>query len=218
MKNKKRTRIGRDLLVNKIFDLMIVIIGVTIAFQLNNMKVRADQRSLAAFYKERIAEELNKDIEEEEGILETLESDKRIAERFQATANPVPDSLVKVVVEVLSLETFTPHQNTYQTLLQGNGLTVFEDRSMQSHITEYYSVYTNITRFEEVYTTVLIKLHEYFSPYCNYETGKLTDVSVLNSNQTRNLLIIVISQLNDGIEAHTQALQKAKALKATLQR
>ncbi len=215
MKNKKVA--WRELLTNKFFDLLIVITGVTIAFQLNNWKLSADQNSLASFYKQSILSELAKDISEQEMILKTLQSDKGFAERFLSAAKPAPDSLVKVVVEVLSFETFTPHQNTYQTLLQGNGMSIFNDRYTPSQITEYYTSYTSIRRFEDVYTSALFKLHEYFSPYCNYETGKLTDPAMLNKNQTRNVLIIVIDQLNDGIEAHSEALRKAKALQAHLQ-
>lgn len=216
MKNKKIVA-WRELLTNKFFDLLIVITGVTIAFQLNNWKLGSDQESLASFYKENIKLELTKDIEEQEFILRTLESDKRVTESFLASHKPTPDSLVKVVLAVLSLETFTPHQNTYQTLLQGNGLNVFGDRNLPGQITDYYTSYTSIRRFEDVYTSALFKLHEYFSPYCNYETGKLTDTSVLNKNQTRNVFMIVLIQLNDGIEAHSEALRKAKALEAHLQ-
>jgi hypothetical protein len=216
MKNKKVVA-WRELLTNKFFDLLIVITGVTIAFQLNNWKLSSDQESLALFYKQNILTELGNDIKEQEEILLTLKSDRGYTERFLASAKPSPDSLIKVILEVLSLETFTPHQNTYQTLLQGNGMSVFTNRNTPGQITEYYTSYTSIRRFEDVYTNALFKLHEYFSPYCNYESKKITDLSVLGKNQTRNVLIIVLSQLNDGIEAHTEALRKAKALQAHLQ-
>ena len=141
MKNKKIVA-WRELLTNKFFDLLIVITGVTIAFQLNNWKLGSDQESLASFYKENIKLELTKDIEEQEFILRTLESDKRVTESFLASHKPTPDSLVKIVLAVLSLETFTPHQNTYQTLLQGNGL--LTDLTVAENIALPLRTHTNL--------------------------------------------------------------------------
>jgi hypothetical protein len=213
---KKKTGTWRDLLTNKLFDLLIVITGVTIAFQLSNWKSNADQHARNNFYKENLRREVEMDIRAQQEILASLESDKRFAERFLNARNASPDSLVKVVIEVLSLETFTPHQNTYLTMLQGNGLNGFDDRNLPGQITQYYSTYTVIRRFEDVYTNALFRVHEYFSPHCDYRALKLVDDSLLKNHETRNLLLIVISQLNDGIDAHREAIQEAKALQALL--
>ena len=63
-KNKSASFKWRDLFANKFFDLLIVITGVSIAFQLNNWKLQADQRAMERFYLQSILVDLDKDIHE----------------------------------------------------------------------------------------------------------------------------------------------------------
>ena len=65
----------RDLFTNKFFDLLIVILGVYIAFQFNNWKLQADQRAMERFYLENILVDLNKDIAEYERIMAGMDQD-----------------------------------------------------------------------------------------------------------------------------------------------
>ena len=215
----KKTFSWRDLLMNKAFDLLIVISGVSIAFQLNNWKLGSDQKSLEVFYHESLTQDIDKDVEVCEEILKSLRDDQNLVKRYLSTTKLTPhsvDSLGRVIYNILSFETFTDHQNTYQTLLQGNGLTSLSDPNLRTRITEYYATYTSIRRFESVYTNLLFKMHEYISPYCDYENQKITDPAILTKIQTRNLLIMVNGQLEDGIEAYTEALKNGKVLRESL--
>jgi hypothetical protein len=52
---------GKSLLLNKAADLLIVVVGVTIAFQLSSLKQRSDQASLERFNLESLANDLDRD-------------------------------------------------------------------------------------------------------------------------------------------------------------
>jgi hypothetical protein len=216
---KKKRKPGirwKTLLINKIFDLTIVIVGVTIAFQLNSWKVNSDQQSLARFYQEQLQADVAKDIEQCSQILVSLKRDHQYVSQYLQSKNPGVDSLGKVIFNVLSLETFTENSNTYQTLVQGNAMSTLGDRMLVGQLTEYYATYTSIQRFEEVYTAALFKLHDFVSPYIDYQTQQVTNPALMDKAETRNFLMIAQAQLNDGMEAHQAALDKAKALQARL--
>ena len=53
----------KGILLNKVFDLIIVIVGVSIAFQLNSLKQSSDQQSLEHFYLESFSIDIKKDIQ-----------------------------------------------------------------------------------------------------------------------------------------------------------
>jgi len=195
---------------------MIVIAGVSIAFQLNNLKLNSDQKSLEKFYLESMLGDLRKDREKMSSNLESLKKDKSCLESYLQKMNqpdyPAADSLGVVLYNIISLETFTPNQNTYQMLVASNGLTAFNDREIRTQITEYYNRYTSIQRFEAVYTNVLFNVGQTFGPYSDFLEKKIFDPTLVTKPQTKNLLVISNSQLNDGVEAYMDALKDGEAL------
>ncbi len=219
VKKKQAFRWG-DLFINKVFDLLIVILGVSIAFQLNNLKLESDQQSLEKFYLESMLTDLDKDVSECNENLENLRSDhKLVAGYLRKLQQPEPtaDSLGIVIVETIWFDTFNGNQDTYSTLLASNGFSALGDRAIRSQITEYYKQYQSVERFDKVYTDILFQFYTYFSPYCDFSTRQIIDASVVEKVQTRNNLLMALGQLNDSIESYTEMIAKATALKARIE-
>ena len=219
VKKKKSFRWG-DLFINKFFDLLIVILGVSIAFQLNNLKLESDQQSLEKFYLESMLTDLDKDILECHENLENLRSDHKLVATYLRKLqqpDPTPDSLGIVIVETIWFDTFDGNQDTYSTLLASNGFSALGDRTIRSQITEYYKQYQSVERFDKVYTDILFQFYTYFSPYCDFATRQIIDASVVEKVQTRNNLLMALGQLNDSIESYTEMIAKATALKARIE-
>ena len=218
-KSKSNTFKWRDLFANKFFDLLIVIVGVSIAFQLNNWKLQADQRAMERFYLESILVDLDKDIHECEEILIDMDHDYKMVNNYLAKKT-IPyspsDSLGIVIVETLAFETFSGNQDTYATLISSNGLSALEDEQMRSDLTEYYKHYISIARFEKVYTDLIYQLNNYFIPYCDYAKRQIIDPTVANKIQTRNSFIIARQQLAEGREDYNAILEGAKGLKTII--
>lgn len=219
VKRKKTFRWG-NLFINKVFDLLIVILGVSIAFQLNNWKLQADQKSLERFYLESMITDLDKDIQECEEILTSIQADYSLVSGYLkklGQPNPSVDSLGIVIVGALGLETFNGNQGTYVTLLNSNGLSALENRTISSQITEYYTHYVSIARFEKGYTDLLYDQNKYFSKFCDYTSQKIIDPSVVEMVQTRNYFYIDKTQLNESIENYTEMIEKAQVLKKRIE-
>lgn len=198
---------------------MVVIVGVSIAYYLNSLRVSAEEQKLETFYAENIAADLAKDITELEKNLDGIEEDyKRLVSYVQeyGQGKAVGDSLATVITSILSLDTFEPNDNAYQSLLSANGLSALSEPALRNQVTNYYSSYRKIQHFEQVYTTAIFDIYHFFTPYCDYTNRRIIDRSVLDKVQTKNSLLIAAAQLEDGIESYDEALTAAKTLQAAL--
>jgi len=212
-KNQRSRLNWRELFTSKFFDLFIVIAGVSIAFQLNNWKLASDSRGLERFYLESMVADLRSDQRQIDEVLTALKSDHKIIDDYMKEQNNVgPDSLGTVLLQVLTLETFTPAQNPHQMLLASNGLTAISDRNIRSQTAEYYNRYTSVKRFEEVYTQVLLEVFQYFNPYSDLIEKKILDPGLGSRHETKNFLLISQEQLDDGVDAHSELREKGVKL------
>ena len=219
-KQKKKTFRWRDLFVNKVFDLLIVIAGVTIAFQLNNLKINSDQESLEKFYLQSMLSDLDKDIQEANENLFDIQSDRQLLTSYLKKLDmpdPSADSLGIVIVETVWFETFTGNQDTYSTLLASSGFSALADQTIRNQITEYYKQYQSIERFDRIYTELMFQLYSYFSPYCDFGKRQIIDPSVVGRMETRNNLLMALGQLNDSAEIYSEMILKANELKNSIQ-
>lgn len=212
---------NKNLLLNKFLDLLIVVFGVTIAFQLNNLKERSDQRSLEHFYIESILSDIDKDIESIGRILDELRSDSSLTSvciSKHIAGMTSYDTLSLAIVNVLSFETFNyRNDNTYTALMNSHGLSIIKSKDVRNLITEYYKCYKSIDRFEYVYTEFLLSdFHPYFKSYLDYATMKIEHTAFAKDVRTYNSMLIAQGQLNDGIGTYKNALFKASTLKKKL--
>jgi hypothetical protein len=216
----KLSRQWRGLLLNKSADLLIVILGVTIAFQLSNIKQRSDLNAQEHFYIENLVTDIDKDVSTINKILNQLQSDNDLASICLSRPSGAIslDTLGRTVISIMSFDTFNyRNDNTYTTLMNSHGLNIITNKDARNLISEYYKCYKSIDRFEYVYTEFLLNyLHPYFTPFIDYSTGKITNPTILEDTQTMNSLVIVRGQLNDGIETYKNALVKAAELRKTL--
>ena len=218
-KGRSRFRWG-ELFTNKFFDLIIVILGITIAFQLNNVKLDQDQKTLEHFYHENLASDIDEDINDISLIIKSLETDRRLAQSYLKkleNSEVFPDSLGIVIVNLISLESFAGNQNTYQTLVASNGLSSVSDRNNRRQITQYYNQYGYISRFESVHTQLIFEFYKFVSPFCDIARAQILDDSVLRNVQVKNYLTIFATNLETGNEDYSATLAQAKALRASIE-
>jgi acetyltransferase-like isoleucine patch superfamily enzyme len=209
----------RELFVNKAFDLVMLIVGLTIAFQLENWRSGSEQQSKETFYKENLLSDVNSDIMEMTQIMKDLKNDRTAVELYLPLMEKLPpDSLLTPLMAIMSLETFSPSDNTYTTLIASTGLNAFNDRDLVDKLTEYYASYTSIRRFESVYTAALFEIHRHFSEHVIYDQRKVVNKNVTLMPQSRNSFIVADGQLNTGLEDYEDALNRALALKMALEK
>lgn len=209
-----------DILKQKFLDLIIVILGVTIAFQLNNIKNESDARILEQFYYGSLLTDVNRDIENINVILESLKKEKITAIKYLKVLNDPAaskDSLGLEITGLMQLESFSGNDNTYRTLVGSSGLNALKDPNVRRQITEYYRLYAFVQRFENIQTKLLFEFFDYLSPHLDYYKQEITDQTLYEDVRMRNFLTIFVSHLTTGVEDYEEALGRAAALKKVIE-
>lgn len=214
---RKKAFPWRTLFLNKAFDLLIVIVGVSIAIQVETFKQDGDRNEQERFYLENLLVDLDNDILECDDNLKELRWDMQLAVRCVGKiqrGESIADSLGLVVQNVSSTKTFEGHRNTYTTILNSNGLSVIKDTGIRTLLADYYRSYISLDRFDERYSEFVSSMQGYFSQSIDYNNARrIVDPGVLERIQTKNLLTLAAVQVQYGIWRYEPTVQKAKALK-----
>jgi hypothetical protein len=211
----------KSMAINKGLDLVVVIVGVTIAIYIHNLTTAAQHRSVEKEYVSGLIADLSKDIDELKrnlkGHKQDYESIVAYVEKY-SKGQSIDDSLASVLSSILTLNTFSKsNSNTYTALINNHEINALSEVEVRGKIAEYYNQYHAIERFDHVYTELLFDINSYFSPYCDYTQRKLVDKSILAKVQTKNLLLLAAAQLEDGIENYENTLVMAESLKKYLE-
>ncbi len=210
----------KSLLTNKGFDLLVIVVGISLAFAVNNWFMAKDEREEENFYITSLAKDLDKDIVRLTSSLAELKDDYETlvsyVEEF-GRESVVGDSLASVVVAILSVDSFEGDNHTYLSMLSSNKISAISDPELRRKLADYYHFYKTIERFEDTYSNSLLDMNSYFSPAINYTMRSIVNRSVLSSVQTKNNLLLATSHLEDGIERYQEALVLAQALRKSLQ-
>jgi hypothetical protein len=220
MKKSKKGTSWRELVTNKAIDLVIVVVGITIAYELNNIKESRDDRELERFYLENIAADLEKDIKEYGDNLAEFSNDRKFVHATLARMQngiDVSDSIGIAVLNVASTKTFEGHNNTFSTVMGSNGLSVIENQEVRTMILEHYRLYASIERFEREHADLIARFHNHFTSAIDYNRiGLVLDGEKVNGTESKNLLTLAVVQLQSGIWRYEESLEKARELRARL--
>lgn len=128
----------KDHLVN----LIVVILGISIAYWLNNWSESKKQAKLERVYLEGIKKDLGEDIEELEYLVDFTEKQIKSLDRITAfiAKRPVAeDSLTNDLFQAQYNLPFTPQNTTYQSLMSSGKMDMIKDFDLRYKVIELYN-------------------------------------------------------------------------------
>ena len=144
---------------NHLIELITVVIGITIAFGLNNWNEDRKDRQMEREYLQSIVADLENDIENMGGVIDTsshLSSQTLKLIRLVKSGENLEDSLSVYLIGAYSYAYFLPTTNTYEAL-QGSGnfslIRNFELR--QKIIAQYNQHFGSVKEYDQVYRDFL---------------------------------------------------------------
>lgn len=181
MINQNRTK---KYLLYAIGEIILVVIGILIALQINNWNETRKENNLKDVYTSRLVSDLKKDLNTIEAIKERTKNMQTLISRFIASL----DSEMSVEERISVAELYftdgwstigLPSQNnTYTDLSQTGNMKVFKDTDLRELILSYYALIDNYTNGYEINKDWVVPLDVTISQ----ETDALGF-----SNQTKNL-------------------------------
>ena len=190
-------------------EILIVIIGITIAFSLNKCSENQNDKELKIAYLNNLKEDIKTDKKALEDNLVTLKEFQEAAKEIAPYLNTDSDkkmTIIRKIFKISELIAFIPQDITYQTLINSGDLTLFKQLELKSSIQKYYSsdLHTVLKAYERqeiIHTTYLGKYYIYHS-----------DFDKLSRNQfpfeDEKLLKRIIQSLHSSYSIQIEATQK----------
>lgn len=152
-------------------EILIVIIGITIAFNLNRYAENKKDQKLRNTYLENLGIDVLADKRE---LIKNLKTLQRYKTEAQTIANVLNDPTIEnntIVMKVFGVSTlveFTPQDITYKTLINSGDFTLFNDISLKSAIQKHYS--SDLQKVSKAYERQEIIHREYLGKYYIYNS------------------------------------------------
>ena len=195
-------------------ELLVVFIGVTAGFLLNNWRednadLKLEQKYLSSFHND-----LNSDKKSLDSLIfRTQEkTDKLLAVLKESEfENKVlsEEQAQEIIGQILSMEWFSPTNDTYDDIINSGNLNLISDYLVKEKISSYYSLLDEVHNVEEFY---LNHMKEYGFPiiYKNYHILKREFVNnkSYQSLEFTNMYLGVISFFQQNIKIYKQSLEK----------
>lgn len=172
-------------------ELLIITIGISIAFLLNNWAASANEKRLANEYLSNLKSDLHQDITLLDSNIAQL--DERLG-YFQAlfphlrAKLPGRDSMAMRVFKYIDPVVFYPRRTTWQSLESSGDLKLIKDMDLKNRIIEHYQTYKRVEMENERHASFAeAYLAPYFMKEVNFSTLRAEDFPYLNDSYFRNL-------------------------------
>jgi len=150
-------------------EILIVIIGITIAFSLNKCAESNQDKKLEKLYLENLKNDIETDKHNLEQNLEKLKSKKDILLNSFKYFNPtIPkrDSILTIsFFQTAQIIEFSPKSTTHQTLINSGDLKLITDFNLKTAIQEHYRSYG---RLQQDYDRMVNISKKYIADYFIY--------------------------------------------------
>ena len=219
IKNKKKLNIDWK---SKFIDLLIVIIGITIAFQLNNINEsnKSDIKEidyLKNFYKENKNNESSLFAELEFSIKNKQDIDT--LKQILLSGNYEDNRIKSLSASMMTLSDFNPSLVTMENIMASGEFELISDFECRENLIETYNSYQTTSQFEGVLSDYI---NQHVTPFF-FENIRFSDFSSLKGNfiekaEFENIVIgydALLTQKIDGYNANMEKLKKLNQLLTT---
>ena len=201
---------------SKIIDLVIVIVGITIAFQLNNWNESKSTESEVKNYMESFYVENNSNSSKLVSALEFANSNKRDIDTLIhiLISKNYEDRRVKILTaSMMGLADFNPSITTMENITASGEFDLIKDIELRKRLINTYNSYNTTLKLEKLLADYV---NTYLTPFF-FENVRFSDFSSINSNFIEKPLFenIVFGYeilLKQQIEGYKDNLEKIRLL------
>jgi len=218
-KTKKKLKIDWN---SKLIDLLIVIIGITIAFQLNNLnesnKSKTQEKDyLKSFYEENIDNELSLSLALEFGL--KTKNDIDSLKQILLSKNYEDGRIKNLSANMLTMSDFHPSLITMENITASGDFDIIRNFEYREKIIDTYNSYQTTSQLEGILSDYV---NQYVTPFF-FEYIRFSDFSSLKENFTKkpefeNIVLgydVLLTQKLKGYEVNLEKLKKLNQLLTT---
>lgn len=206
-------------------EILIVIIGITIAFSLNKCSVQKDNDRLSEMYLTNLKRDLEQDKSSLEVNLEKFESKRNKINNITSllsSGSNLDGQHNALIFEVSDLEKFKPNNVTYNTLVNSGDFKLIKDFNLRKAVEAHYNntyntILSDYLRMENIHKVYLADFYIYKIDYDKFKTNEFVFddkkllLNILISTEGASQIAKEASIM--GIESCDRLLQQIEAYK-----
>ncbi|MBU2927447.1 DUF6090 family protein [Winogradskyella psychrotolerans] len=201
-------------------EIIIVIIGISIAFSMNKCAENAKDNKLKTQYLTNLKSDIEADKAHLQKNIEAINNKLELCSKIIPVLNSGTDQdmqLLYNIFEIVKYENFSPKSTTYKTLIHSGDLKLIEDFKLKTTIQQHYSNYDELA---DVYVrhTSLIKdyLGNYLVNHSDYDQIQKGNSPFLDEIKLKNIVRALLTTFNDKKEATKLGLDSCDHLIAEI--
>ena len=205
---------------SKLIDLLIVIIGITIAFQLNNFnesnKSNAQERDyLKSFYEENRDNESNLSLALEFAI--KTKNDIDTLKQILLSKNYEDNRIKNLSASMMTLSDFHPSIVTMESITESGEFKLISDLEYREKLIDTYNSYQTTAQLESILSDYV---NQYVTPFF-FRNIRFSDFTSLHDNfkespEFENIVIGYDALLTQKLKGYEENLEKLKGLNQLL--
>ena len=168
--------------LDKLVDLLVVILGISIAFGINNWADARKNERKKEQYLVSLSHDLRVDslalVKHERGLEEMKKVINGLWSLTYEKDLTKADTVARTIAKLGSAGFFTPEDYTYRALQQTGDFSLLSADSMQLAVAKLYDMYEKLQMQEDLYKMIQL---DYVIPYrfnYNFNSGEITDSEI----------------------------------------
>jgi hypothetical protein len=201
---------------NYFIELIVVFIGITAAFLLNNWREDYKSYELESKYLNSIKNDVIQDSMSVNEILKlNEEKEVKFKKYIASTIKGISsiDSTVILFQDILTIPKFYPQSNTYESIKYSGNLNLISSYNLREEITNYYESFTNIQSQQEMTVEFI---NDYATKFVfkkiNILNWQIINKKNVNFNEVNNIIVGYYALLEQNIKLEKEIEIRNKEL------
>jgi len=223
MKNKSTGRFMKNKKIdwsNHLVELLVVFIGISLAFMLNNWRENRSDQIMA----EKYINSFRNDIEYDFAQLDSIISrDEKKLDRFIQLIKSLKDNSAtisdaeRIIGDMATLNPFMPKISTYESIKNSGHLNLLTDYNIRERLIQYYQSLEDKKLVEEMN---MLYMNNYIIPFihenADFMKGKIINRNIIKNHNFTNLVLGYYQLLLQQVDAYKNLSELNKELKLLL--
>lgn len=201
---------------NHFVELVVVIIGITIAFMLENWRQENANQNLEQKYLNSLKSDLMSDKKLLDSTVSSVEKQTLFLREFitEIKSGTVDKQKAeKIIPQILLSYGFSPKLATYQSITNSGNLNIINDYKLIESLASYYNSYDEISTKEKVLYDFQLKfVLPYVYENVDFLSGEMVNKSVINGFEFKNIVTGYYTLVGQNLEVYKNYQLTNKAL------
>ncbi|MDN5200248.1 hypothetical protein QQ008_02725 [Fulvivirgaceae bacterium BMA10] len=208
--------------LNYLIELIIVFLGISIAFYVNQKAAQRKSLEMEKFYLTNIMNDLVEDENETDFIIQLIDGEisgiSKLLEKIGNEDKNLMDSIVFPTMKLSYTSNYHPEVSTFEALIQGGEALKISNLKLRERLSGYYAYYaTLVDRHNDFKEVKKNKLFPFLTQHYNMSMKKVINEQSFHSDQLQNILFELLKYAHAKKNSYQKVLQNSKDLQTIVE-